>query len=104
MVGGVKLNKLIFGKIMYLGLFFYFLGFNFLYKSAAWFRKLIDTIGIPLPAPVFSILFTLSFLAIMLIQREAKWELAEFVITCFVFLCFFQPFNKKLQQQSVASS
>jgi hypothetical protein len=99
MVGGVKLNKLIFGKIMYLGLFFYILVFNRLYKSKTWFRQLIDTTGIPLPAPGFSLFFGLSFLAVLLIQHGEKWELDEFAIAIFAFLCFFQPYNKKLPQQ-----
>jgi hypothetical protein len=99
MVEDVKLNKLIFGKILYVGLFFYFLGFNFLYKKKIWFRKLIDKTGIPLPAPIYSLLFLLSVIGVQFIQHEGKWELDEFAVACFAFLCFLQPFNKNMQQR-----
>jgi hypothetical protein len=96
-IGEVGLNKLIFGKLMYVGLFLYFLGFTLLYKNTIWFRRIIDITGMPLPAPAYSICFILSILIVQLIQNNWKWELDEFAIACFVFLSFFRPYNRKLQ-------
>lgn len=104
MVEEVKLNKLIFGKILYTGLFIYFLGFNFLYKKKLWFRKLVDKTGIPLPAPAYSLLFILSVIGVQFIQHGEKWELDEFAIACFAFLCLLQPYNKKMQQRLAAKT
>ncbi|KAA5541686.1 hypothetical protein [Adhaeribacter rhizoryzae] len=96
-VGEVKLNKLIFGVFMYFSLFVYFLVFNILYKNIAWFRKIINITGLPLPAPTYSICFVVSFLLVLLIQNSWKWELDEFAMACFVFLSFYRPYNRKLQ-------
>lgn len=104
MVEDVKLNKLIFGKILYGGLFIYFLGFNFLYKKKLWFRKQVDKTGIPLPAPIYSLLFVLSVMGVQTIRHGEKWELDEFAIACFALLCFLQPFNKTMQQRLAAKT
>ncbi|MDO6389518.1 hypothetical protein Q4E40_05230 [Pontibacter sp. BT731] len=93
-LNGVNLNKLIFGKILYLGVFVYFLIFPVLYRHKRWFRQLVDKIGLPLPTPLQALFYTLLFCSLLLIDDGKKWELQEFVLVSFVFYAFLMPFNK----------
>ncbi len=91
---GVNLNKIIFGKLLYTGVFIYFIGFTLAYHYSVWFKRLVDKVQIPIPTPVQSILYTFSFICILIIKEGEKWELQEFALAGFIFLSFLFPLNK----------
>lgn len=93
-LNGVNLNKLIFGKMLYLGVFVYFLGFPVLYQRKQWFRQLVDKSGLPLPTPLQALLYVLFFISLLLISDGKKWEIQEFVLVSFIFYAFLMPYNK----------
>ncbi|GGG17844.1 hypothetical protein [Pontibacter amylolyticus] len=94
-LNGVNLNKLIFGKILYLGVFVYFLALPVLYRHRQWFRQLVDKIRLPLPTPLQALLYTLLFISLLLINDGKKWELQEFVLVSFIFYAFLFPYNRE---------
>lgn len=94
-LNGVNLNKLIFGKILYLGVFVYFLALPVLYRHRQWFRQLVDKIRLPLPTPLQALLYTLLFISLLLINDGKKWELQEFVLVSFIFYAFLMPYNRE---------
>lgn len=94
-LNGVKLNKLIFGKVLYTCVFIYFLGFPILFRRKKWFRKLIRKFEFPLPTTIQSIVYFLCFFSILLIRDGEKWELQEFALASFLFFAFLLPANKK---------
>ena len=90
-LNGVNLNKLIFGKILYLGVFVYFLALPLLYHRKQRFRQLVNKVRIPLPTPVQTLLYTLLFFSLLLIDDGKKWEIQEFTLVSFVFYVFLMP-------------
>ena len=93
-LNGVNLNKLIFGKILYLGVFVYFLALPLLYRRKQWFRQLINKIRLPLPTRAQTLLYTLLFFSLLLIDDGKKWEIQEFALVSFVFYVFLMPQNR----------
>lgn len=93
-LNGVNLNKLIFGKMLYLGVFVYFLAFPMLYRRRQWFRQVVDKIGLPLPTSLQTLLYVLLFCSLLLIDDGKKWELQEFVLVSFIFYAFLMPYNR----------
>jgi hypothetical protein len=98
-VGNIHLNQLIFGLGAYTLLFIYFLLFPVLYRLQAWFRKWVDRLYLPIPTTLQSVLYTLSFFSLLLIQEDRKWEMQEFALAGCIFLTFLLPFNRSRQNK-----
>lgn len=103
-LSGVNLNKLIFGKILYTGVFIYFLTFRVLYRRLKWFSNLIDKFKVPLPSPLQSFLYMLCFSIAFLIRDGEMWEMQEFILAGFIFAIFMRPDNKANNCQSLTQS
>lgn len=93
-LNGVNLNKLIFGKLLYLAVFVYFLAFPVLYRRWQWFRHLVDKISFPLPTFMQALLYLLLFCCLMLINDGKMWEVQEFLLVSFIFYVFLMPLNR----------
>lgn len=93
-LSGVNLNKLIFGKILYTGVFIYFLAFPVLYRHKKWFSGLVDKFNVPLPSALQSVLYMLCFFCTLLIRDGEMWEMQEFILASFIFTVFMKPGNK----------
>jgi hypothetical protein len=100
-VGGVNLNKLIFGKILYTGVFIYFLVFPLLYWSKRWVSSLIDKFAIPVPSLLQSSLYMLFFFATLLIRDGEMWEMQEFILAGFIVALYMTPNNKIVADETV---
>lgn len=99
-IGDIRLNQLIFGLGVYTSLFIYFLLFPVLYRLQTWFRHWVDRLYLPIPTTLQSVLYTLSFFSVLVIQEDRKWELEEFALVGCIFLTFLLPFNRPgLNQQ-----
>ena len=94
-VNGVKINKLIFGKLLGIGLVFYFLIFPVLYRKMESFKNLIKRFGIPLPQNIHIYFFLTVALLAELSGASKKGELTEYAGTLVFYLIFLNPFNKE---------
>lgn len=94
-VGGVKLNKLIFSIILVGGLCIYLLIIPVLYHKHDASRNLIDRWGIPVPQFYQVIGFVLVFGSTSLIPDGKRAELLECVGALLVFLIMLFPDNRK---------
>lgn len=95
-VGGVKLNKLIFGLLLGIGVVFYFLILPFLYRKKEGVQRIIDAMAIPIPRWFHVIAYvTLAILA-EFIAGHKKGEILEFGGCWIFFLMFMEPFNRRI--------
>jgi hypothetical protein len=99
-LSGVNLNKLIFGKILYTGVFIYFLVFPVLYRRKKWFSDLMDRFSIPLPSPIQSIMYMLCFFTALLIRDGEMWETQELILASFIFAVYMMPDNKNVSREA----
>jgi len=78
-LGGVKINKLIFGQLLGLVIALYFLVLPLCWKKGiSWARKFVEGFAIPLPRPVHIICYLILFLTVQLVPSSKKGELLEF--------------------------
>lgn len=91
-IGGVDLNKLIFSKIMFVVLIFYFIILPALTWKTSVFRKLVIDFGVPLPRlhHIIMLLATNIFI-ITVINTKKESELHELALTGILFLVFLKP-------------
>ena len=93
---GIKINKLIFGKILGLAVVCYFFLLPFLYRRWERLQQVCDSIGLPIPQNYH----TFTYLALVLLSQLAdstrKGELLEFSGCWIVLLMFFEPYNRTL--------
>ena len=101
-VGDVKLNKLIFGKLLTAALFIYTLLFPLFYKRSAFFKKWIDYFYIPVPKVHQSAVFVISSLIIALLDVSRKWEVLEFGTSIVFFLVLYSPMNAFIYEKKDA--
>lgn len=95
-VGDVKINKLIFGKILTACLLIYTILFPLLYKRSELFRKWIDFFYIPIPKIHQSAVFIISSLIIAMLSASRKWEVMEFGTAVIFFLVLYSPLNSEI--------
>lgn len=92
---GIDVNKLVFGKVLYTCVFFYFLGFPLLYRHVKRFRELIETYRFPIPTAAQSMIYFLAFSIIWIIREGEKWEMQEFALSSILFITFLFPAHKR---------
>ncbi|MEJ7594894.1 MAG: hypothetical protein WKF77_25490 [Planctomycetaceae bacterium] len=92
-IGGTSINKLVFGKILAVGLVGFLVLVPVAYRQSPEMRQLCDRLAIPVPR----LQHTLAILAVVLLvetSRAAKrGEITEFALTSFVFLLLLNPLN-----------
>jgi hypothetical protein len=94
--GGVKINKLIFGTFLGIGIVFYFLVLPFVYQKKEGVKKFIDSWALPLPR-LYHIFAYISLAIIAeLIAGGKKGEIMEFGGSWIVLLMIFEPFNREI--------
>ena len=95
-VGGVKLNKLIFGLLLGISIVFYFLILPFLYRTKEGVQKIIDTMAIPIPRWFHVVAYVSLAILAEFIAGHKKGEILEFG-GCWIFvLMFLEPLNRKI--------
>lgn len=93
-VGGVKVNKLIFSQLLILGAVIYLTVFPYLFKNKNWFKRLVNTFGIPVVRPYQILALVVTAILIAVCQGRNS-ELLEFA-GCFLFLLIVAfPQNKE---------
>ena len=93
-IGDFDINKLIFSKLLTIGIIFYLLILPFLYDKFEWINKMVNKWGLPLPKWHHTIAFLIMTLLILPITSGKKWELYEFGFATVFCLIFLFPKNK----------
>ncbi|WP_372368705.1 hypothetical protein [Candidatus Uabimicrobium sp. HlEnr_7] len=95
-IGGVKINKLLFGTILSIVVVIYLTLFPIAYRRTDWGKKIIDMFAIPLPKLLYIMSYAALFLILLTIPTKNRGELLEFGgATLFAFIVLF-PANKEL--------
>lgn len=92
-VNGVKINKLVFGKMLTLFLVLFYLVLPFLYRRKAGVQKVFDRLYIPVPKTHHGIAMLMAGLSILLVASGKKGELNEVCLSVMFFLTVYQPLN-----------
>jgi len=95
-VGGVKINKLIFSLMLIIGLCIYLVVVPVLYHKNNAIKNSVDALGIPVPRLYQVIGFLLVFILTSLIHHGKKAELLECVGSLLFFLIMLYPKNKEI--------
>ena len=95
-VGGVKLNKLIFSFILVAALCIFLVVVPLLYQKNNTIKKLINASGIPVPRLYQVIGFLLVFILTSLIPHGKQAELLECDGALLFFLIILYPKNKEI--------
>ena len=90
----VKVNKLVFSKVLTISIIIYMLILPLLYRKKEKIRDLINKLAIPLPQNRHIILYIILAIIVLNIHHKRKGELLEFG-GCFLFLMItLYPLNK----------
>jgi hypothetical protein len=92
-IGGVKINKLIFSQMLMGFLAFYFVLLPVLVRKSAFVQKVVMLFGIPVPRWQHIIVALVSILVISRFPYLRSGELNEFVFSIMIFLIFLYPAN-----------
>ncbi len=95
-VGGTKINKLIFGTILGILIGFYFLILPFLYRKIEKVKNIVNAMGVPLPKYFHIGAYLLLVLLTEFIQGGKKGEVLEFGGVWIFVLMTFVPFNREI--------
>lgn len=94
-IGGVRINKLIFSQIFIALAIIYLIVFPYLFRKKVWFKNLINKAGIPVVKPYQIIAFLVVAILIAFCNGRNS-ELLEFA-SCFIFLLIILfPQNKEI--------
>jgi hypothetical protein len=97
-VGEVRINKLVFGKILAVVIVSYLLVLPLLHRKNFRIREWVDRMAIPVPR-YYHILFYLAlFIIVLLTPSKRKGELLEFGGCALFFLIILFPVNEKIFQ------
>ena len=92
-VGGVKLNVIIFTYLFMVVATFYLIFLPILYTKYQRLRSLLNRLGVPVPKLLSGIMLGLAALLLQLIHFNNKWEIFEFAFAVICFLILLSPLN-----------
>ena len=92
-VGGVKLNKLIFGKLLTIFILVYLIIVPFLHKRWDAFQRLIDKLAIPVPRLHHAATYLICLGLLLIMSSGKKWELQELTLSLIFFFILWRPAN-----------
>jgi hypothetical protein len=93
-IGGTSINKLVFGKVLAVGLAVFLILIPVAFQRSVSARELLNRFAVPVPR----IQHTLGILAMVLLIETSKaakrGEITEFALTSLVFLLLLNPLNR----------
>lgn len=95
-VGGKKINKIIFSTVLSICLGIYFLLFPFLYVKWSKFKQFVNYSGIPVPRVYHSAGILVTFLLSEIIRDGKRAELLESGAALIFFLLLLYPMNGEI--------
>ncbi|GGA97295.1 hypothetical protein [Allosediminivita pacifica] len=103
-VGGVKLDEVIFGNLLSVVLLSYLIGLTLLWPRFAWVRRFSEALAIPVPRR-HHMLATLGVsVIIVLLPVSRKWEVYEFAFATIALGIFLFPRNAAATDLELPSS
>lgn len=100
-VGGTKINKLIFSQLLIFVLVIYLLILPILYRKYGTIKNLMAAFAVPLVRWHHSIAFIIASFALIFIPSSKKWELYELAFAIIFFLIFLNPHNVRIYSKTV---
>ncbi|OUR93471.1 hypothetical protein A9Q84_18530 [Halobacteriovorax marinus] len=95
-VGGKKINKIIFGTLLGIMIGFYFLILPVLYRKVEKVKKLVDSMAVPLPKNFHIVAYLILVGITELIAGGKKGEILEFGGVWIFVLMTFRPYNREI--------
>jgi hypothetical protein len=95
-VNGVKLNKLIFGLFLGIGIAFYLLILPLLYGKIEKIKLLVDKLALPIPRIYQISCYIILALSSLIVASPKKGELLEFGGCFLFFLIIWRPLNEDM--------
>lgn len=93
-IGDVSINKLVFSKILGVGLLFYLIIIPVTYRMNSKFARWVDNKGLPLPSPLYVILwFVVILVTEFIVGTGKRGELREFCLTFLLAAQLLAPLN-----------
>lgn len=92
-VGGVKLNKLIFGKFLTVFILTYLIIVPLLHKRWDAFQRLINKMAIPVPRWHHAVTYLICLGLLLIMSSGKKWELQELTLSIIFFFILWRPAN-----------
>lgn len=92
-VGGTKVNLLLFGPLLSFVVLFYLVIFPMLHRRYASVRRIEEIAHIPVPRPHHAAVFMISLVVVLAMPSDRKWEILEFCIALFALLVYLHPLN-----------
>lgn len=103
-VGGVKLNKLIFGQALTVFIIVYLVIIPILYRRWGKFKLLINKLAIPIPKVHHAVAYLICLGLLLIIESGKKWELQELALSLIFFFILWKPFNDIYQEKREVDS
>ncbi|MDP2088422.1 MAG: hypothetical protein Q8J84_03370 [Flavobacteriaceae bacterium] len=100
-VGGTKVNKLIFSQLLTFVLVIYLLILPVLYRKFGQLKNLMATFAVPLVRWHHSLAFIIASIAMFAIPSSKKWELYELAFGVIFFLILLNPHNTRIYSKTV---
>lgn len=95
-VGGKKVNKIIFSQLLMLVMVIYLIAIPFLYRRKQWLQKLMNRFAVPVVQWHHTIAFLIATLLVAINPPDRKWEVYELAFGVIFLLIFLNPFNKEI--------
>lgn len=95
-VGGTKINKLIFGLFLTICVVIYFLILPVLYRKVEKIKELVDKFAVPIPKNTHIIAYLTLFGLSQLIVGHKPGEILEFGGCWIFYLMILEPFNRPI--------
>ncbi len=92
-VGGVKLNKLIFGQLLTAVILTYLIIFPILYRRSEKAKSLFKLFSVPIPRIHHAVAYLVCMALLLLISSGKKWELLELTTSFVFFFILWRPLN-----------
>lgn len=92
-VGGTKLNKLIFSQLLMIVMLMYLLIIPILYRKKENIKNLLNKCAVPVVKWHHTIAFIMCTVLVLIIPSSRKWELYELAFGVIFFLIFLNPLN-----------
>ena len=99
-VGGKKVNKIVFSQILYTSVCIYLLLFPYFYNRNSAIRRWVNHHGIPVPQWYQSLSCLMLFISILLIPHGKNAEILEVGITYIFMLILLFPQNLEIFRPS----